>query len=248
MTGRCRGQRRWRPRPPIWLRMIGRCHGRRRWRRLCRTWLRMTGRCHGRRRWPRLRRTWLRMTARCHGRRRWQSHQGRRRLRIWLQTTGRCHVRRRFHRPLQARCRTGPHGHLVRLRRRFSSAHLRSRLPARSSSSAAGGFDPARRRSRLTERRLCATALRAAFIPPGVFNPSVAGSNPARPIQRPKPALSPQRERSTQSGGGRCLSLLGGAENAVHGVEAVHHALEADKLRRNARRRKPSRVQLAFVP
>ena len=62
------------------------------------------------------------------------------------------------------------------------------------------------------------------------------------PSRGPEPALSPQRERSTQRGDGDGLSLLGGGENAVHGVEAVHHALEADKLRRNARRRAEPRT------
>jgi hypothetical protein len=54
-------------------------------------------------------------------------------------------------------------------------------------------------------------------------------------------------ECSAQSSGGYGLSPLGGVQNAIHGVEAVHHALEADKVRPNARRGKPSRVQLALV-
>ena len=59
--------------------------------------------------------------------------------------------------------------------------------------------------------------------------------------------FSAQREGSAQSGDGYGLSLLGGVEDTVHGVEAVHHAIEADELRWNAGRGKPSRVQLAFV-
>jgi hypothetical protein len=39
-----------------------------------------------------------------------------------------------------------------------------------------------------------------------------------------------QTERSTQSGCGDGLRLVCGVENAVHGVEAVHLALEAELL------------------
>ena len=125
-----------------------------------RTWLPTTAPRRGLRRWRRLPRTWLRTTARCRGRSRWSPHRWRRLLLIWLRMTGRYHGPRRFHRRLQARCRTGHHGRPARPRRRFSPVHSRSRSPARSSSSAVGGFARARRRTRPTERRLSRTALR----------------------------------------------------------------------------------------